>query len=150
MQVDTYFWIFVVWKYDMIFSLRYLAVCIKTKKFFFQCFLWTLGILILDLYLYGIKISTNIKQNSVEKYAGKSHIFFWNNFWRKFLFFSFGLGPTWPIWLGWTQPAQAGHWSKLVTQLGQTCIKFYACMNSAKVIKLPSHSSYSFLQIARM
>jgi hypothetical protein len=37
-----------------------------------------LDILILDLYLYGITIQTNTKQNSVEKYAGKSQIFcFW-------------------------------------------------------------------------
>jgi len=34
-----------------------------------------LGILISDLYLYGIKTQTNIKQNSVEKYSGKSQIF---------------------------------------------------------------------------
>jgi hypothetical protein len=33
------------------------------------------SILIPDLYLYGIKIQTNIKQNSVEKYAGKLQIF---------------------------------------------------------------------------
>jgi hypothetical protein len=33
------------------------------------------GILIPDLYFYGMKIETNIKQNSVEKYAGKSQIF---------------------------------------------------------------------------
>jgi hypothetical protein len=45
-----------------------------------------LGILISDLYLYGIKIQTNIKQNSVEKYAGKSQIFenvFLIFFWTK-------------------------------------------------------------------
>jgi hypothetical protein len=33
------------------------------------------GILIPDLYLYDIKIQTNIKQNLVEKYAGKSQFF---------------------------------------------------------------------------
>jgi len=38
------------------------------------------GILIQDLYFYIIKIQTNIKQNLVEKYAGKSH-FFQKNFW---------------------------------------------------------------------
>jgi hypothetical protein len=34
-----------------------------------------LGIIILDLYLYGIKIQTNTKQNSVGKYTEKSQIF---------------------------------------------------------------------------
>jgi hypothetical protein len=38
----------------------------------------TLGILILNLYLYSMKIQTNTKQNSVEKYVEKSHYF--NNF----------------------------------------------------------------------
>jgi hypothetical protein len=38
----------------------------------------TLGILILDLYFYSMKIQTNTKQNSVEKYEEKSHYF--NNF----------------------------------------------------------------------
>jgi len=32
------------------------------------------SILIPDLYLYGIKIQTNIKQNSIEKYIEKSQI----------------------------------------------------------------------------
>jgi hypothetical protein len=41
------------------------------------------------LYLYGIKISTNNKQNSVEKYAGKSHIFFEIIFEEIFFFFTF-------------------------------------------------------------
>jgi hypothetical protein len=34
-----------------------------------------MSIAISDLYLYGIKIQTNTKQNSVEKYTGKSQIF---------------------------------------------------------------------------
>jgi hypothetical protein len=34
-----------------------------------------MSISISDLYLYGIKIQTNTKQNLVEKYAGKSQIF---------------------------------------------------------------------------
>jgi hypothetical protein len=42
---------------------------------FFVMFRRKSGILILDLYLYGIKIQTNIKQNSVEKYA-ENHKFF--------------------------------------------------------------------------
>jgi len=50
----------------------------KTKTFFFNfsMFRQKLGVLILDLYLYGIKIQTNTKQNLVEKYTGKSQIFF--------------------------------------------------------------------------
>jgi len=63
-----------------------------------------LGVLILDLYLYGIKIQTNTKQNLVEKYTGKSQIFFEIIFEENFLFFS-GLGPAQPMWLGWTQQA---------------------------------------------
>jgi len=35
----------------------------------------TLDILILDLYIYSIKIQTNIKQNFLKKYTGKSQIF---------------------------------------------------------------------------
>ena len=35
-----------------------------------------LGILILDLYLYGIKIQTNTKQDSVEKSAENHRYFF--------------------------------------------------------------------------
>jgi len=58
-------------------------------------FWWKPGILIPDLYLYGIKIQTNIKQNSVEKYAGKSQIFI-----NIFLNFFYGVGSG-PIILGW-------------------------------------------------
>jgi len=48
-------------------------------------FWWKLGILILDLYLYSIKIQTNIDQNEV-KNLWKIIDFFWNNFWRKYFF----------------------------------------------------------------
>jgi len=51
-------------------------------------------ILIPDLYLYDIKIQTNIKQNLIEKFAGKSQIFL-----KGFLIF-FGLGWTWPNHFG--------------------------------------------------
>jgi len=44
-------------------------------NFLFASFQRKTGILIPDLYLYGIKLQTNIKQNSVEKYAGKLQIF---------------------------------------------------------------------------
>jgi len=58
-------------------------------------FWWKPGILIPDLYLYGIKIQTNIKQNSVEKYAGKSQIFI-----NIFLNFFMGLDPAQSFWAG--------------------------------------------------
>jgi len=38
-------------------------------------FWWKPGILIPDLYLYGIKIQTGINQNFVTKYTGKLQIF---------------------------------------------------------------------------
>jgi hypothetical protein len=38
-------------------------------------FRWKPGILILDLYLYSIKIQINIKQNSIKLYAEKSQTF---------------------------------------------------------------------------
>jgi len=53
-------------------------------EFFFSSNVLTKpGILILDLYLYGMKIQTNIKHNSIKKYARKSHIF-WKIFFLKF------------------------------------------------------------------
>jgi hypothetical protein len=42
---------------------------------FFAMFRRKPSILIPDLYLYDIKIQTNIKQNLIEKFAGKSQIF---------------------------------------------------------------------------
>jgi hypothetical protein len=58
---------FVVWKYNIIvFAFRDLVVCMKTKTCFFFMFWWKLGILISDLYFYGLKIQTDISQNSVK------------------------------------------------------------------------------------
>jgi hypothetical protein len=62
-----------IWWFLLLF-LRDLAVCMKTKKNIFLMFQWKPGILILDLYLYGIKIKTNIKKNSI-LYAEKSQTF---------------------------------------------------------------------------
>jgi len=66
-------------RYDFFLSLRDLAVCKKIRYFFynfsFSTFWRKPSILVSDLYLYGIKIQTNIKQNLVEKYTGKSQIF---------------------------------------------------------------------------
>jgi len=86
MHAKTFFFFevfFVVWKYDVIFFLRDLAVCMKTKTFFFK-FWRKPSILILDLYLYYIKIQTNIKQNSITKCAGEITNFFENNFLKVF------------------------------------------------------------------
>jgi len=61
-------------------ALRDLAVCMKQKYFFFM-FWWKPGILILGLYLYGIKIQSNIKQTLLEKNMEKlqfsKRIFIW-------------------------------------------------------------------------
>jgi hypothetical protein len=55
MHAKTYFFevFFVVWKYKVFLALRDLAVCMKTKTVFF---LRKPGILIPDLYVYGINI----------------------------------------------------------------------------------------------
>jgi hypothetical protein len=60
---------FVVWKYNMIFFLIFerLGRMYKNKIFFyFFLFQQKPGILIPDLYLYSIKIQTNINQNAVK------------------------------------------------------------------------------------
>jgi len=57
------------------FVLRDLAVCMKTKYFFLR----KPGILIPDLYLYSIKIQTNIDQNAV-KNIQENHKFFEKKF----------------------------------------------------------------------
>jgi len=83
----------------------------------------------------------------------KSQIFEIICFWRNVFFFE--LDPTCLCgWAGPSQPslvtgpcqwpAQLGHWPMPVTSPSRLC------MNSAKVIKLPSHCSSSFSQIARM
>jgi len=59
MHIKTLF--FGVWKTQHDFlALRHLAVCTK-QKYFFLMFWWKPGILIPDLYFYGIKIQTNIR-----------------------------------------------------------------------------------------
>ena len=118
---------FVIWKYNMNFLyifLRDLAVCMKTKKIFFL-FWRKPGILIPDLYLYSIKIQTNIDQNTV-KYFGKITNL---NF--------FLLGPSQPMGRGWTAQAWLGHWTKPVTRINNLkhAWIFHACMDYAKVIE---------------
>jgi hypothetical protein len=51
-------------------ALRDLAVCMKTKVFFFENQVF----LIPDFYFYDIKIQTNLSLNDVEKSMGKSQI----------------------------------------------------------------------------
>jgi len=53
------------------------------------------------LYLYSIKIQTNIDQNTVKR-LGKSQIFE-INFFEEFLFFGGGLGPA--SLRGWARPS---------------------------------------------
>ena len=68
-HIIFFFKIFFLWKYNVIFFLfKRLAVCMKTKYIFliFLMFWWKSGILILNLYLYSIKIQTNINQNIVK------------------------------------------------------------------------------------
>jgi len=133
-HANTYFWIcFVVWKYNMIFYFWDLAVCMKTKKYFFyfSMFWWKLGILIPYLYIYGIKIQTNTKQNSVEKIF---NFFRWAQLepcgWAGPSNLNPVSGPSqWPDWL-----RDHAHMNL-----------FHACINSAKVIKLHSHSVYAHL-----
>jgi hypothetical protein len=59
------------------------------------------GILIPDLYIYSIKIQTDIDQNTVIKITEKSQIL-WNNFWRIFIFYYYC------FFLGWTQLGPRG------------------------------------------
>jgi hypothetical protein len=56
----------------------------------------------LDLYLYSVKIQTNIKRNSVEKYTKKSQIF--KNIFLKVLFLDWA-GPS-SVILGWANAFQ--------------------------------------------
>ena len=80
-MLNIYFFNFVICKYDMIFFFIFKRLGrMQENKIFFYNFSFSTfwrkpSILVSDLYLYGIKIQTNIKQNSVEKYTGKSQIF---------------------------------------------------------------------------
>ena len=80
MHANINFWTFVVWKYDMFFYIFFerLGRMHKNSTFYFYIFiffLWKPSILIPDLYLYNIKIQTNIDQNAVKQYTRKSQIF---------------------------------------------------------------------------
>jgi hypothetical protein len=86
----------------MILTLRDLDVCMKEKTIMF----WQKpDIWILDLYFYGVKIQTNIKQNLVEKYTEKLQFFKKKKFLK---FFLDRVGPGQSFWVGpgWCCPAQ--------------------------------------------
>jgi len=95
---------FDVWRYNFFYFLRDLTVCMKAKHFIFIFFLWKPGILIPDLYLYSIKIQTNIDQNAV-KYTKKSQTFFWIFFWIYYLFIYLFFGWVQLVPCGWAGPS---------------------------------------------
>ena len=111
MYAKTFFFIS---RCNMIFLLLFLerfGRMHKNKIFFIIIFLmswWKPDILMPDLYLYNIKIQTDIDQNEV-KTLQKNHRFFWNIFEEFFL--------AGPMWLGWNQQAWSGHLPKPVTRL---------------------------------
>ena len=95
MHANTYFWNFLflysntIWFIIIIIIIERLGRMHENKTFYFFIFLffyflmswWKPSILILDLYLYNIKIQTGIDQNAVNFFA-ENHIFLKNNFWR--------------------------------------------------------------------
>ena len=101
---------FVVWKYNMIFFLIFerLGRMHKNKIFFY--FLFFLfqqkpGILIPDLYLYNIKIQTNINQNAV-KNIRENHKFFEIIFEEILFYFYFFMSWAQPGPCGWAGPSR--------------------------------------------
>jgi hypothetical protein len=88
--------------------LRDLVVCIKTKYFFiFYFFLFQQkpGILIPDLYLYSIKIQTNMNQNAV-KNIRENHKFFEIIFEEILFYFYFFMSWAQPGPCGWAGPSR--------------------------------------------
>jgi hypothetical protein len=79
---------FVIWKYNMIFYFIFERLSRMHENNFFLMFWRKLAILIPDVYLYSIKIQTNIYWSKWSKKFAENHRFFWNNFWN---FFFFGL-----------------------------------------------------------
>ena len=138
---------FYISRCNMIFLLLFLerfGRMHKNKIFFIIIFLmswWKLDILMPDLYLYNIKIQTDIDQNEV-KTLQKNHRFFWNTFWRIVLFF-FGLGPPDPCgWAGPNKPGQVTGPNQRPDWLLNASVReqfTHACY-SHKVIKLQLHS----------
>jgi hypothetical protein len=92
MLIHILFWNFFccvkIWCYNIyIYILERLGRMHENKTFFvimyFLMFWRKTGILIPDLYLYSIKIQTDIDQNTVIKL--QKITYFWNNFWRIFV-----------------------------------------------------------------
>jgi len=81
----------------------------KQRHVSFFMFWWKPGILIPDLYFYGIKIQPDINQNDVEKCTGKSQIFpkWFLNFFYFFKLIWVGPGLPILIWANYTGWASA-------------------------------------------
>jgi len=71
-----------------------------------------------------------------------------------FIFYFFGLGPAQPIWAGLDPASPARSLAQASDPAGQKkdarVKQLHACMNNAKVIKLPSHSTLATLEFQRM
>jgi len=131
-----------IWFIYLFFE-RDLAVCMKTKYIYiYFFFFWRRpGILLSDLYLYNIKIQTNIDQSAVKNFR-KSQMFFL----KKRLFFEIILKKILFIFIFWAGLDLASPAWSLAPASDQNPtiharVMFYACMNRAKVINLPSHCS---------
>jgi hypothetical protein len=91
------------------------------------------------LYLYSIKIQTDIDQNAV-KTLQKNHGYFWNTFWRIFFWGWAQPGPC-----GWAGPSKPGRvtgpsqWSDWLLN-ASVCEQFTHACYSHKVIKLQLHN----------
>jgi hypothetical protein len=94
-----------LWRYNMIFVFRDLAVYTKTKYFFF-CYVLTKTRYFNTGFVSLQYKNTNQYWSKCSEIFAENHSFFLNNFWRKFFFFFFfGLGWTQPpMWLDPTKP----------------------------------------------
>ena len=93
---------------------------------------------------YWSKWSKKISEN--HRFFFKKKIFFWNNFEENFilfllLFFRAGPSPAHVAGLDLASPAWSLAPASDQNPAIHARVMFYACMNSAKVIKLPSHCS---------
>jgi len=141
-----FFWNFIVWKYNMIYLFIFwerLGRMHENKIYIYIFFFfWRRpGILLSDLYLYNIKIQTNIDQSAVKNFR-KSQMFFF----KKRLFFEIILKKILFIFIFWAGLDLASPAWSLAPASDQNPtiharVMFYACMNRAKVINLPSHCS---------
>ena len=80
--------------------------------------------------------------------------FFYFFYFLLFTFLFFGLGPAQPIWAGLDPASPARSLAQASDPAGQKkdarVKQLHACMNSAKVIKLPSHNTLATLEFQRM